>query len=484
MSIPFDAESKRLEYLQQLQEGSLSALRELGAVPRTSGVTRPLSAPASGLSIIDTLSNEVTRGAVAEGPRFLDRNSTDAGSTYRNTRYTYFANNYGARPYAYDETTGRRVRAGEKPTGKVRVGVNFDMDSPDAKKQWDAVFGNAISFDAVRGGEASINQPQIQALFDATIQPTEKAVDDTLAQGSVPAFTENQRLAFLDVAHNDPTLMAKVANVAKSGDPSDFVVPVMAAAVNDPTKAAKSYVQATAFIGASNAKAKLPDFSQYKSIVDLARTFIGENEKTDRSAISAFIQKTAGIKIDPASTAWCAAWLNGVLAAKGLPQARGDGSKGTVGNGMWAFDFEKYGADAKTNPQQGDIVVFRWKDGGGHVGILDHIQDGKAYVLGGNQGDSVKISAFPADQISAVRRIPAHDPANPNQIDGVPGPVAMNLDGHRLSTNIEDRRALPSVVDPAKTPQNTMFAPFRYDKDGNPLPPPVDDTGKPLRMIT
>lgn len=54
--------------------------------------------------------------------------------------------------------------------------------------------------------------------------------------------------------------------------------------------------------------------------------------------------------------------------------------------------------------------------------------------------------------------------------------LAMNMTGRRESTNIEDRRGQPPAVDPSKTRSNTMFAPFQYDENGDPLP---DDNGKP-----
>lgn len=150
-----------------------------------------------------------------------------------------------------------------------------------------------------------------------------------------------------------------------------------------------------------------------KDPIKLASLMVDWNESDDRTAISDFIKKTAGLTIDPKSTAWCAAWVNGVLAATGYQTSVG---KGNVGNGLWAFDFEKVGTDTMSAPSQGDVVVYRWKDGGGHVGFYMGTQtiNGKQYIatLGGNQGGDkmkgggVSISLEPADQVSAIRRIP------------------------------------------------------------------------------
>lgn len=158
----------------------------------------------------------------------------------------------------------------------------------------------------------------------------------------------------------------------------------------------------------------IPDLvnADYKDAVALASDFLGQDEVTNRVTLSAFMKQAAGIAIDPAQTAWCAAWANAVLAASGY--ATTVGQKGAAdGKGMWAFDFEKYGTDARGSEAEGDIATFRWKNGGGHVGFFMGYQEvnGVQYVrvLGGNQsgskmnGGGVSISLEPADQMSSVR---------------------------------------------------------------------------------
>jgi uncharacterized protein (TIGR02594 family) len=55
------------------------------------------------------------------------------------------------------------------------------------------------------------------------------------------------------------------------------------------------------------------------------------------------------------------------------------------------------------NPVVGCIVVFS-REGGGHVGfVVGQDAKGNLMVLGGNQGDSVKISAFSVDRVLAYR---------------------------------------------------------------------------------
>ncbi|MDR0917737.1 MAG: CHAP domain-containing protein [Oscillospiraceae bacterium] len=53
----------------------------------------------------------------------------------------------------------------------------------------------------------------------------------------------------------------------------------------------------------------------------------------------------------------------------------------------------------KTNsPQKGDIVVFKWNKGQGsvgHAGMFEYIKDGRIFMIGGNQQDTVNLSSYP-----------------------------------------------------------------------------------------
>jgi hypothetical protein len=114
LSGQFDFDAKRRQILQSLQDGALTALRNLGAVKMTSGVTKPVSAPASGFSLLDSLNTEISNGYTAEGPRWLDRHATDnAAFTYRNQRFDYFASMFGVNTRTVDAATGKRVTNGK-----------------------------------------------------------------------------------------------------------------------------------------------------------------------------------------------------------------------------------------------------------------------------------------------------------------------------------------------------------------------------------
>jgi uncharacterized protein (TIGR02594 family) len=132
----------------------------------------------------------------------------------------------------------------------------------------------------------------------------------------------------------------------------------------------------------------------------IASSFSGLTETKDAKVIASFIKKASGIDINPADTAWCAAFVNGVLGASG----------GTGTGKLNARSFLNWGVPV-TKPSQGDVVVFERgsaASGKGHVGFFigTEMKDGKQYikVLGGNQSDSVKESSYPADKLLGYRR--------------------------------------------------------------------------------
>lgn len=92
--------------------------------------------------------------------------------------------------------------------------------------------------------------------------------------------------------------------------------------------------------------------------------------------------------------AWCSSFVNYCVEQAGM---RGTDSK-------WAMSWHEsdWGRDVTAAPVEGDIVVFRRRDGsaqgailGGHVAFLvEDLGDGFR-VLGGNQSNRIKISRYP-----------------------------------------------------------------------------------------
>lgn len=96
-------------------------------------------------------------------------------------------------------------------------------------------------------------------------------------------------------------------------------------------------------------------------------------------------------------TAWCSAFANYCAKTAGLPFT----SK------LNARSWLKIGTEVKT-PELGDIVVFwredpdSWK---GHVAFYVRETEDLVYVLGGNQSNQVKISAYPKHRLLEYRRL-------------------------------------------------------------------------------
>jgi uncharacterized protein (TIGR02594 family) len=82
-------------------------------------------------------------------------------------------------------------------------------------------------------------------------------------------------------------------------------------------------------------------------------------------------------------TAWCAAFVGGVLEECGIKSTRSG----------WARSYEKWGV-ALPGPAVGAVAVFSRK-GGGHVGFVVGDSPSRVSVLGGNQSDAVTIAKFP-----------------------------------------------------------------------------------------
>lgn len=140
--------------------------------------------------------------------------------------------------------------------------------------------------------------------------------------------------------------------------------------------------------------------SQAAEIYRTAQQYTGlsENKASDRDQLGELFAK-ANVNVDPRMVAWCAAFVNSVLAA--------DGIKGT--GSLAARSFLNYG-EATEKPVQGDVVVSKRGNNAaqGHVGFYQGTDSkGRVLVLGGNTGDRVGTSAIPQSDVLGFRRAPS-----------------------------------------------------------------------------
>ena len=139
--------------------------------------------------------------------------------------------------------------------------------------------------------------------------------------------------------------------------------------------------------------------------IDLCKHYIGFDRHVNRSDIMMHLKSQAhegDIVLDPATTAWCAAWMNFC-----------ERTVGNLGTGrVNARSFLDYGRPVDLeSAERGDIIIFDFEHDGvhGHVTYLDHrveLEDGAGGVvcLGGNQSDKVQYSTYGVVNLAGIRR--------------------------------------------------------------------------------
>lgn len=125
---------------------------------------------------------------------------------------------------------------------------------------------------------------------------------------------------------------------------------------------------------------------------------LSENRAGDRAQLKDLFAQ-ANVNVDPQMVAWCAAFVNSVLAANGV---KGTGS-------LSARSFLGFG-QSTDKPNKGDIVVSkRGNDPAqGHVGFYQGTDaQGRVLVLGGNTGDKVGTQAINRRDVLGFRQAPS-----------------------------------------------------------------------------
>lgn len=137
------------------------------------------------------------------------------------------------------------------------------------------------------------------------------------------------------------------------------------------------------------------------AILEAAEQHLGVKEwpgSKHNPAVLAFFADSGNSWVKDDETAWCAAFVNSVLASLGLP---GTGK-------LNARSFESYGDKVNlADVRPGDIAVFWRNDPNGwqgHVAFVVSLEGGSVNVLGGNQGNEVSVRPYPLSRIVAFRR--------------------------------------------------------------------------------
>lgn len=142
---------------------------------------------------------------------------------------------------------------------------------------------------------------------------------------------------------------------------------------------------------------------------DLAQRFVGVAEVSGPTSNP---QVLAMLRLDEQwpqddDVAWCSAFMNYIAWLLRLPRSKDLRARSwlTVGQAV-SLEQAEIGFDVVvlkrgTGNQPGPEVV----DAPGHVGLFAGREGGNILMLGGNQGNSVNVSPFPADRLLGIRRL-------------------------------------------------------------------------------
>ena len=128
---------------------------------------------------------------------------------------------------------------------------------------------------------------------------------------------------------------------------------------------------------------------------ELATKMLGSHEHRNHSALTTYL-KNGGSNLDPATQAWCAAFVKSSLQQAGLKGSGSDAARSLLNIGT-----------PTDKPNVGDIAVFSRGDpnsGKGHVGFFQgYDANGNIKILAGNQGNAVSEGVVPASRLLGFR---------------------------------------------------------------------------------
>ena len=160
-------------------------------------------------------------------------------------------------------------------------------------------------------------------------------------------------------------------------------------------------VQQTAFaapVEEASVDASTSEDAVRQRILDLARAELAKGVKEDSenndSAGNIDRYRTAvkgkGNRLDE----WCGDFASYITLHAGVPI--GENGNGEInGNAMrrWAEQSGRWSSPKQT-PKPGDLIMFEWKTGGHHVGVVERVENGRVYTIEGNSGHAVKARSY------------------------------------------------------------------------------------------
>jgi len=143
-------------------------------------------------------------------------------------------------------------------------------------------------------------------------------------------------------------------------------------------------------------------------LYELAQRFYGMREIAGDQH-NGFIQWAHSLcGLDPETAdevSWCSSFLNAVCWILRLPRSKSAKARSWLAIGLPVN---------LLHAREGDVIILKRgaMDAGrddleapGHVGLFAGVEDGKVFVLGGNQSDAVNVKSFPISKILGIRRL-------------------------------------------------------------------------------
>lgn len=155
---------------------------------------------------------------------------------------------------------------------------------------------------------------------------------------------------------------------------------------------------------------------------------LDENNKEQQATIAGFLNNavpnfvTDNSQVTKSSKAWCGAFADHVLENLGAARLE----TGDRYDKLRAAKYLSYGEDVGgvSNAKAGDLVVIKSQTGW-HVSFFAGLNEkGDVLALGGNQGNSVKVSAYPANRVRGVRRIENVGSMDPDVLKEITSDIA------------------------------------------------------------
>lgn len=276
---------------------------------------------------------------------------------------------------------------------------NYSNDAADAAIEA-SLREASLNYDDDKASDAMLGEAITEVRNKAALNGTPPQEVDNLIANLTSATTKQRAI---NMAYDDPIAADKFLD-----EHEDRMTTEEYRATKTALKPIVVQSKARSFVDGGLArigKAAMPgseeSIANANKLMSTGMTALGLNEKQQRSALMEYMAD-GGVNMDPATTAWCAGYVNGTLGKAGF---KGTGS-------LAARSFLKWGVEVTGKPEYGDIMVFSRGDdeNAGHVGFFGgYDESGNMLILGGNQNDTVSITARNGSKLIGVRRAPSQD---------------------------------------------------------------------------